>query len=289
MSIGRMQAAWTQSKATNLARFLLVAIADNASDDGFAWPGLDYLHSKTKISKRHITRLIKQLHNSGELWVEQHYETGGKTHYIITLGLDNDTLIKTLMERCGKSKTEATLIVADIRFRLMESVGDDTESTPGDDTESRGGRHRVRQGMTQSLPNHHKPSTKPKESISKEIAPKNKQHDHPAIQAYRSVYERYPSKNTYKDIIDKVGEDPSRVERWEKVCTAWKQSGYKPTNLKGQFDWLDTGIPNHNGGKTHGNSRHTPTNTTKRRTGHDLASEPTFNPYTGQTVPAHVS
>jgi len=146
MSIDRMSAVWGSksypgSKHTGSARFLLVAIADNASDDGFAWPGLEYLHKKTAISKRHISRLIKgPLYESGELWLEQHYVDGDKTHYIITIGLDDATLTKTLVERCKKSREEAENIVIEIRKRQQTWVGDDTESSPqeagGDDTES---------------------------------------------------------------------------------------------------------------------------------------------------------
>jgi hypothetical protein len=141
MSIDRMQAVWgggnyPGSKHTGLARFLLVAIADNASDDGFAWPGISYLHKKTSISERHISRLIKQLHNSGELWVEQHHEEGNRTFYIVTIGLNDKAIIGTLTDRASKSLEEARKILAEIRKRLR---GDDTTSPPqksGDDTTS---------------------------------------------------------------------------------------------------------------------------------------------------------
>jgi 5-methylcytosine-specific restriction endonuclease McrA len=49
----------------------LLAIADNAKDSGVAWPGIDYLASKTRVSRRTVIRLIKTIEDSGELIVSR--------------------------------------------------------------------------------------------------------------------------------------------------------------------------------------------------------------------------
>lgn len=36
------------------------------------------------------------------------------------------------------------------------------------------------------------------------------------------------------------------LARWREVVIAWHQSGYKPTNIKGQLDWYRDGIPERN-------------------------------------------
>ena len=40
---------------------LLVAIAENADDEGYAWPGIEKIAHRTRCCKRHAIRLIKKL------------------------------------------------------------------------------------------------------------------------------------------------------------------------------------------------------------------------------------
>jgi len=69
MSIHQMNAVWKRSKQKGSKRLLLLAIADNANEDGTAWPGLDHLAGKTLLSRRHVSRLISELDGTDELAV----------------------------------------------------------------------------------------------------------------------------------------------------------------------------------------------------------------------------
>lgn len=68
MSIGVMSWVWKDSKATGTDKFVLLAIADNAWDDGSnAWPSVGTISRKTGLSSRTVQRCIQNLHDIGEL------------------------------------------------------------------------------------------------------------------------------------------------------------------------------------------------------------------------------
>lgn len=69
MSVKIMNNVWQYSKQKGSTLLLLLAIADNASDSGYAFPGIDYLARKTRLSPRHIIRLVQQIEKTDELTV----------------------------------------------------------------------------------------------------------------------------------------------------------------------------------------------------------------------------
>lgn len=72
MSVRCMARVWENSahKGSNL--LLLLAVADYAHDDGTnAFPRIETLATKTRLSERSVTRLLGKLVKSGELRIEQ--------------------------------------------------------------------------------------------------------------------------------------------------------------------------------------------------------------------------
>jgi hypothetical protein len=69
MSIQKMSEVWKFSNHGGNLLLLELAIADHINREGLAWPSIKYLAKKTKLSERHIHRLLKQLEISGELIV----------------------------------------------------------------------------------------------------------------------------------------------------------------------------------------------------------------------------
>jgi hypothetical protein len=65
--------------------------------------------------------------------------------------------------------------------------------------------------------------------------------DAPAIQAYMRAMLRYPPKNTWPDIIAIVGDDPKKIEFWEKVVRAWKLGPWNDMNIQGMLDHFERG------------------------------------------------
>lgn len=68
MSLRTMTIVWSQSETKDTAELLLLlAIADRAGDDGVAWPSITELAEKTRLSERHVYRLVKLLTEDGRL------------------------------------------------------------------------------------------------------------------------------------------------------------------------------------------------------------------------------
>ena len=96
MSIKIMSRVWEKSKQGGSQLLLLLAIADNANDGGFAWPGQEYLADKIRMSAKSIPRLTKKLQEAGELFIHNRAEQGKVTQYIVTVGMDWSQLEETL-------------------------------------------------------------------------------------------------------------------------------------------------------------------------------------------------
>jgi hypothetical protein len=57
------------SQAVGSARLVLLAISVHINPSGIAWPSFATLAVETKLSRRHVIRLVKRLEASGELEV----------------------------------------------------------------------------------------------------------------------------------------------------------------------------------------------------------------------------
>ncbi len=113
MSIRRMAAIWDISEAIGNDRLVILAIADNADDDGFCWPSLDYIAAKCRLSQRTVIRSIETLEKSGDLWVEHNRRRGNR--YLVTPGLSDDEVQTTLCKKFGLALGDAMLALANIR------------------------------------------------------------------------------------------------------------------------------------------------------------------------------
>lgn len=67
MSVKVQSYVWEHSKQKSSRLLLLIAIADNANDDGFAWPSQSTLAKKVRTTKRNVQLLCNQLEDAGEL------------------------------------------------------------------------------------------------------------------------------------------------------------------------------------------------------------------------------
>ncbi|MGW4603683.1 helix-turn-helix domain-containing protein [Streptomyces sp. NPDC004532] len=67
---------WARSESRNGARLVMLALADRADDNGCAWPSIEDLADRTKLSPRAVQKGIASLVELGELEVEN----GGGRH-----------------------------------------------------------------------------------------------------------------------------------------------------------------------------------------------------------------
>ena len=114
MSIKIMTRVWDLSEHKGTARLLLLALADHASDDGVAWPGIPRLAHKTKVTERQVKRLLRTLEQSGELYTNVQGGRGNANLYLITLGFSEDEIRKTLVQRFEFELEEASTIAQEI-------------------------------------------------------------------------------------------------------------------------------------------------------------------------------
>jgi hypothetical protein len=85
MSIRRMTAVWEQSAHKGNELLLLLALADNANDDGYCWPSIDTLAGKTRLSRSTVIRLCEKVEESGELFISHSRRHGNK--YLVIVGM----------------------------------------------------------------------------------------------------------------------------------------------------------------------------------------------------------
>lgn len=76
MSIRVMSQVWEHSRQQGSALLVLLAIADFADDDGWAYPSIERLAEKARMSTRNVRYVLRDLEASGELMIE----AGGGRH-----------------------------------------------------------------------------------------------------------------------------------------------------------------------------------------------------------------
>lgn len=69
MSIKVMNYIWDHSDAQGTELLCLLAIADNANDDGEAFPGIARIAKKCRVGERAIQKVLRKLQDSGEIEV----------------------------------------------------------------------------------------------------------------------------------------------------------------------------------------------------------------------------
>jgi Helix-turn-helix domain len=69
MSLKTLAHVWTHAQARGNHLLVLLAIADNANDDGIAYPSIKTLAKKTRTTPRTVKRLVRQLEAQGLLTI----------------------------------------------------------------------------------------------------------------------------------------------------------------------------------------------------------------------------
>lgn len=85
MSIRVMTLVWDRSDLMGAQLLALLAIADNANEEGVAWPSQEYLAIKTRQSDRNIRRVLDRVIAKGELTLEESGTFGRSNRYRVNL------------------------------------------------------------------------------------------------------------------------------------------------------------------------------------------------------------
>lgn len=116
MSIEVMSWVWKKSQATGTDKFVLLAIADNAWDDGSnAWPSVATISRKTGLSTRTVQRCIQNLHDIGELQTID--RPGHSNLYRVVMG-------ESEVAQKPKPKPKITSKSKDIELKKVDEIWD---------------------------------------------------------------------------------------------------------------------------------------------------------------------
>lgn len=86
MSVRVMSWVWEHSTAGGSERLVLLAIADNAADDGSnAWPSLHTLARKTLLDVRTVRRILRRLEAGGHLFIGVSAGPHGANRYTVRM------------------------------------------------------------------------------------------------------------------------------------------------------------------------------------------------------------
>lgn len=89
MSIEVMTRVWANSKQKGSALLLMVSIADYANEKGVAYPSIETLARKVRMSERNVQLLLRKLEEAGELDIKPNAGPSGCNLYRIVVDEDN--------------------------------------------------------------------------------------------------------------------------------------------------------------------------------------------------------
>jgi hypothetical protein len=90
---------WKKSKHSGNALVLLLKLADNANDDGYCWPSIEYISEHMNVSTRTVIRLTMKLEECGDLFVMHSRRTGNQ--YIVRTGMTDAEFAASLKKHFG--------------------------------------------------------------------------------------------------------------------------------------------------------------------------------------------
>lgn len=261
MSVRVMAAVWSNGPTDSSQRFVLLALADNASDDGGnAYPSIAELARKCALSERTVIRALDALIESGYL-LRQRRRNTSNVYQIVLSALVSDKLSLTEVTNCHPgSDTMSSSEVTQCH------VGGDTVShDPSFNRQSNRQSNRGREAPPPAPPFRPVP-----EEVQKQKRQRGIQEPEPAIVSTAPAAVRllaqltgyYPGDDVAPALVAEFGETPDEPAMTRAV-ELWRLSGHKLTNWLGIADWYaeirrrpewtpQDRFKNGNGGNGHG-------------------------------------
>ncbi len=250
MSIRRMSAVWDGSKHKGSTLLQLLAIADHAGDDGFAWPGIETLSRKTRLTTRAILKNNDLLEASGELYIDHNRRRGNQ--YIVTVGMSDEELAASLKMHYDLTPDVICEKISHMRDCMQKSICEpqftsDVKSfhircEPQFTSDVNPSSHESSLIINETSENHHIDAEQKTPAPRKAKAPKAVPPE--PVEVYRQVMEKYPNRNTWNDIALTVIPHNGNMNLWREIVTAWKLHGWNPANIAGMLDcWRKGEVP----------------------------------------------
>lgn len=146
MSLDVMTAVWKHSDAKGTDLLLLLALADNADDEGFCFPSYPYLAAKTRMSDRTVRRRITELCDTDELTLVASGRGGRSNEYMVNIralrekpdhtpkrGGQNDRGATGQIAQAPGQQVAASTVISNHQEKepVADATGDQLFDTPG--------------------------------------------------------------------------------------------------------------------------------------------------------------
>lgn len=254
MSIAIMTNVWRSSQHKGTHLLAILAFADMANDDGYCWPSIEKIAERCRVEPRSINRIINRLVESGELYIQRSEGGPGRTNsYIVTIGMDAEKLVRSLMHYCGYDRSEANKIAESHLAKNPDTAARIPDAAVTVDDQKTLTARRVTLTLRRANPDRGvrgsiiEPSLEPSEKREAAMPPPAPPSppidtttkslcEQPPIVAYRDVFLRTPSR---AQMVQIMAHGVSDLERWRAALSAWCRRGYSPMNLDGMLDWYD--------------------------------------------------
>lgn len=206
-----MRDVWKFSPAKGSELLLLLAIADNANHHRIAWPGIDHLAGKTRLSRRQTQNLIRQLESDGLIKVHRGAGPNGVHLYEV---VDPESTLKKGGEKISPGKD----------FRVKPS-------TQGGEIQRHRGEAQYQKGVKPTSP---KPSYEP--PIEPPVEPLTTQGSSFEKKMPRTGYAQILLATLYEDVL-KIG-SPTNYGQAVAQAQTLAEAGCTPEELTQIAEWL---------------------------------------------------
>lgn len=122
MSIKIMTRVWESSQASGSDLLLLLALADNADDTGYCWPGIEYLARKIRMTTQSVISITRRLEETGELVVARSRRHGNC--YVILVGMSDDERAAGLTKLQKSKSYISNLLTSEVKSFDIRSKAD---------------------------------------------------------------------------------------------------------------------------------------------------------------------
>ncbi len=122
MSIDVSTRVWQQSKQSGTALLVLLALADRASEDGYAYPGLEWIAERARVDVRQVRRLVRDLERRGDLYSMPGRGRSITSGYLVCVGLTADQIASVLVKRFDLAIPEAMTVAKTVTDRQLSAV-----------------------------------------------------------------------------------------------------------------------------------------------------------------------
>ncbi|MBB2697683.1 UNVERIFIED_ORG: hypothetical protein GGI66_002343 [Rhizobium esperanzae] len=145
MSIKVMSIVWSRAPVQSGDLLMLLALADNADDNGIAFPSVTYLASKARMSPRNVQLCLRNLERSGFIQIVPRGGPSGANKYRVNL-----KILRELPDEYVTAKGADDAAGGEVDFTPKNFQGGEVDFTGGVKWASQGGEV----GFTQTVINH---------------------------------------------------------------------------------------------------------------------------------------